>query len=80
MNESYMAMKVAVDGLELMYAREDSVQDKVKTGKLEILLDQFASKSAGFIYTIQRGHRYSPSSRLLLIILSNPQMPECSVG
>lgn len=48
LNDSLLKMDAALDGMGVIYTMEDGVVDKVKAGKLEIVLNSFATSSAGF--------------------------------
>jgi DNA-binding transcriptional LysR family regulator len=48
LNDSLLMLDAAVDGLGIVYSTEDAIRDKIRSGKLEIVLNQFACTSAGF--------------------------------
>jgi DNA-binding transcriptional LysR family regulator len=55
MNDPLLMVEAAVNGLGLVYTVEDSVEPQLKSGKLEIVLDQFAPSSTGYyLYYPQR--------------------------
>lgn len=54
-NDPLLAADAAGEGAGLVYVTEDSIQEKVHSGKLEILLNPFAATSSGyFLYYPQR--------------------------
>jgi DNA-binding transcriptional LysR family regulator len=48
LNDSLLAKDAAVNGTGIIYTMEDSIKDLLKSGKLEIILNQYATSSAGF--------------------------------
>ncbi len=48
MNDPLLITDGAVNGLGLIYTVEDAIRDELKSGRLEVVLGQFASKSAGY--------------------------------
>jgi DNA-binding transcriptional LysR family regulator len=55
MNDVFMLVNAAVDGTGLIYTTEDSISDKLKSGKLEAVLNPYAATSTGFyLYYPQR--------------------------
>lgn len=55
MNDATLALDAALDGFGLLYTNENAIIDKVKAGKLEIVLDRYAGTSAGiYLYYPQR--------------------------
>ena len=54
-NDWVVMTSAALDGAGVIYTTEDAIRDKVKTGKIEIVLHQFAPTSSGFyLYYPQR--------------------------
>lgn len=47
-SDSLLMVDAAVEGNGLIYTAEESIRDKVKAGKLEIVLNQYAAESEGF--------------------------------
>lgn len=47
-SDSLLMIDAAVDGHGVIYTSEDVVRDKVKSGKLEIILNQYSAQSDGF--------------------------------
>lgn len=55
MNDMSMLVKAAVAGAGLIYSARDSVADRLQSGELETVLDQYATSSTGFyLYYPQR--------------------------
>lgn len=55
MNDVFMLIDAAIDGAGLIYTTEDSIADKLKSGKLETVLDSYSASSTGFyLYYPQR--------------------------
>lgn len=66
LNDSVMALKAAIDGLGIMYASEDAIKDKVESGKLEIILNQYAATSAGFYLYYPKRSQVLPKLRAFI--------------
>lgn len=54
LNDSLVMQQAVVDGTGVMYTTEESVAEKLKSGKLEAVLQQYSPSSAGF-------HLYFPA-------------------
>lgn len=55
MNDPILINEAVLNGLGLMYTVEDAVRDELDSGKLEIVLEQFAQASTGYyLYYPQR--------------------------
>lgn len=71
MNDPLLITEAAVNGLGLMYVVEDAIRDHLKSGKLELVLGQYASESTGyFIYYPQRSQS-QPKLRAFVDHLKN---------
>ncbi|WP_413612505.1 LysR substrate-binding domain-containing protein [Bdellovibrio sp. HCB-110] len=66
LNDSVMTLKAAMDGLGIMYASEDAIKDKVESGKLEIILNQYAATSAGFYLYYPKRSQVLPKLRAFI--------------
>lgn len=66
MNDSMLALDAAQDGMGLIYTNEDAVMDKVESGKLEIVLNQFAPTSDGYYIYFPQRSQVQPKLRAFL--------------
>ena len=48
LNDALLMLGAAVEGAGIAYSTEDAIRDEVRSGQLEIVLDQFACVSTGF--------------------------------
>jgi len=48
LNDSLLMLQAAADGLGVIYSTENAIRNHVRSGRLEIVLKQFACASAGF--------------------------------
>lgn len=62
-NDSLVMLATALDGAGIIYTTEDAIADKVKAGKLEIVLNQFAPSSTGFYLYYPRRSQVLPKLR-----------------
>jgi DNA-binding transcriptional LysR family regulator len=55
LNDVLLAIEAAVDGLGIVYSPEEAILDKVKSGQLKVILDQYTGISSGvYLYYPQR--------------------------
>jgi DNA-binding transcriptional LysR family regulator len=55
LNDVLLAIDAAGDGMGLVYSPEEAVRDKLKSGKLEVVLDRYTGTSSGvYLYYPQR--------------------------
>lgn len=66
MNDSMHALAATLDGLGLVYSSEDAVSDKVADGSLELVLEQYASISAGFYLYFPERSQVHPKLRAFI--------------
>ena len=66
MNDSTLAKDAAIDGAGLIYTTEDSIEDKINSGKLEIVLSNFAATSAGFYLYYPKRSQVLPKLRAFI--------------
>ncbi len=66
MNDVFMLVTAALDGTGLIYSTEDSIADKLKSGKLETVLDPYAATSAGFYLYYPRRSQVLPKLRAFI--------------
>lgn len=48
LNDTFLMLEAAADGAGIIYTTEEAIKEKVRRGKLEIILNQYATSSAGF--------------------------------
>jgi DNA-binding transcriptional LysR family regulator len=66
LNDSLLMLDAAVDGAGIAYSTEDAIKDKVRSGKLEIVLNQFGSASAGFYLYYPKRSQVLPKLRAFI--------------
>jgi DNA-binding transcriptional LysR family regulator len=66
LNDATMALNAASDGLGLMYVTEDVAKEKIASGKLEIVLDQYAPTSDGYYLYYPRRSQVQPKLRAFI--------------
>jgi DNA-binding transcriptional LysR family regulator len=66
MNDSMHALAAALDGLGLVYSSEDAISDKVADGRLELVLEPYASNSAGFYLYFPERSQVHPKLRAFI--------------
>jgi DNA-binding transcriptional LysR family regulator len=65
-NDSLLILDAAMEGAGIAYSTEDAIRDKVRSGKLEIVLDSFACTSAGFYLYYPRRSQVLPKLRAFI--------------
>ncbi|MBL8658939.1 MAG: LysR family transcriptional regulator [Rhodospirillales bacterium] len=65
-NDSLLMVEAAEDGAGIVYSSEEAVRDKVRSGKLEIVLDEFACTSAGFYLYYPKRSQVLPKLRAFI--------------
>ena len=66
MNDVFMLVNAAVDGMGLLYTTEDSIADKLRSGKLETVLKPYAATSTGFYLYYPRRSQVLPKLRAFI--------------
>lgn len=66
MNDVFMLVNAAVDGAGIIYTTEDSIADKLKSGKLETVLNHYAATSTGFYLYYPRRSQVLPKLRVFI--------------
>jgi DNA-binding transcriptional LysR family regulator len=66
LNDSLVMLDAAVNGAGIIYSTEDAIKDKVREGKLEIVLDQYACSSAGFYLYYPKRSQVLPKLRAFI--------------
>ncbi len=66
LNDSLLILDAAMEGAGIAYSTEDAIRDKVRSGKLEIVLDSFACTSAGFYLYYPRRSQVLPKLRAFI--------------
>jgi DNA-binding transcriptional LysR family regulator len=70
-NDSVVALNSAMEGAGVVYMTEHAVAEKVKSGKLEIVLSQFATNSAGFYLYYPQRSQVQPKLRAFIDHIRN---------
>ncbi len=65
-NDSLIMHHAAIEGAGLIYTTEDAIAEKVKSGKLEVVLEQYAASSAGFYLYYPRRSQVLPKLRVFI--------------
>lgn len=65
-NDSMLALDATIDGQGLLYTTEDSVADKLVSGKLEIVLESYASSSSGYYLYYPQLSQVQPKLRAFI--------------
>jgi DNA-binding transcriptional LysR family regulator len=65
-NDSIAALDASIDGHGLMYTHEDAVKDKLESGKLEVVLPQYAAESTGFYLYYPHRSQVQPKLRAFI--------------
>lgn len=63
MNDSNFIIDAAVKGMGLVYTVEETISDFIKTGKLEVILPQFAASSTGYYLYYPKRSQMLPKLR-----------------
>lgn len=70
-NDSLLMLDAAVDGAGIAYTMEHAIKDRVRSGKLEIVLSQYASTSEGFYLYYPQRSQVLPKLRAFLEHIKN---------
>lgn len=65
-NDSVLMIDAAVDGLGIIYTAEDALEEKVKSGKLEIILEKYKSSSTGYYLYYPKVSQVLPKLRVFI--------------
>jgi DNA-binding transcriptional LysR family regulator len=71
LNDSLLMLEAAVDGAGIVYSTEDAIKDKVRSGKLEIVLRQYACVSDGFYLYYPKRSQVLPKLRAFIEHIKN---------
>jgi DNA-binding transcriptional LysR family regulator len=66
LNDSLLMLDAALDGAGVVYSTEAAIRDKVRSGRLEIVLDQFACTSTGFYLYYPKRSQVLPKLRAFI--------------
>ena len=69
-------LDAAAEGAGVVYTTEAAIKDKVRAGKLEIALHQFASTSAGFYLYYPKRSQVLPKLRAFIDHIKSENKPE----
>lgn len=70
-NEAPFALDAAQDGEGLVYTSEDGATDRIKSGKLEVVLSQFAPESTGYYLYYPQRSQVQPKLRAFIDHIRN---------
>jgi len=65
-NDTYMMLDVAADGMGVVYGTDIAVRDRVRRGELEIVLEQYAASSSGFYLYYPKQSQVLPKLRAFI--------------
>lgn len=65
-NDSLLMIDAAIDGAGIIYSTEDAIRDIVRSGKLEIVLKQYACSSTGFYLYFPKRAQVLPKLRAFI--------------
>lgn len=65
-NDSFAMLNAALNGIGLAYYIEETIKDELKSGKLEIVLDSYASKGDGFYLYFPKRSQVMPKLRAFI--------------
>jgi DNA-binding transcriptional LysR family regulator len=66
LNDPVLVAEAAVEGAGLVYVTEDVIRERVDSGKLEIVLPQFAATSSGYYLYYPRRSQIQPKLRAFI--------------
>lgn len=66
LNDALLMLDAAVEGAGIAYSTEDAIRDEVRSGQLEIVLDQFACVSTGFYLYYPKRSQVLPKLRAFI--------------
>ena len=76
LNDSLILKNVAADGAGIIYTTEDSIQDELKSGKLKLLLKDFATTSRGYYLYYPQRSQVLPKLRAFIEHIKKNPMPK----
>lgn len=65
-NDSFAMLNAALNGIGLTYYIEETIKDELKSGKLEIVLDNYACKGDGFYLYFPKRSQVMPKLRAFI--------------
>ncbi|MGC3982981.1 MAG: LysR substrate-binding domain-containing protein [Steroidobacteraceae bacterium] len=66
MNDSMLMLDAAVAGMGLVYSSEEAIQEHVRKGRLEVVLESYADSSAGFYLYYPKSSQVLPKLRAFI--------------
>lgn len=66
LNDSLIMLRAGEDGIGVLYSTEEAVKDSARTGKLEIILNQYAASSNGFYLYYPKRSQVLPKLRAFI--------------
>jgi DNA-binding transcriptional LysR family regulator len=71
LNDSLLMLEAAVDGAGIVYSTEDAIKGRVRSGKLEIVLRQYACASDGFYLYYPKRSQVLPKLKAFIEHIKN---------
>jgi DNA-binding transcriptional LysR family regulator len=71
LNDTVLLVRAAIEGTGLIYTATDWIQDELKTGKLEVVLNAFAAQSDGFYLYYPKRSQVLPKLRAFVDHIKN---------
>lgn len=75
LNDSLLMLDAAVNDGGVVYTTEDAIQDKVRVGELEVILDEFAWISTGFFLYYPKRSQVLPKLRAFIDHVKSESKP-----
>jgi DNA-binding transcriptional LysR family regulator len=66
LNDTALAVDAALDHMGLLYTAENLISDKIASGKLETVLEQYAAKDSGFYLYFPKRSQVQPKLRAFI--------------
>ena len=70
-NDTFALLNASLNDLGLVYFIEEVIEDKLKAGKLEVVLEQYACKGDGFYLYYPKGSQVMPKLRAFIDHIQN---------
>ncbi len=75
LNDSLIMLDAALDGAGIIYSTEDAIRDEIRSGKLEIVLNQYACTSTGFYLYYPKRSQVLPKLRAFIEHIKSENKP-----
>jgi DNA-binding transcriptional LysR family regulator len=73
-NDTFSLLHASLNDLGLIYFIEEIIEDKLKSGKLEIVLEQYSCKGDGFYLYYPKGSQVMPKLRAFIEHVKNQKL------